>query len=90
LSTDKLRQLLEACDHLNRVVAIGPIPMLRAVADITRKQNILTIVSLNPIMIDRHRHVGGCRVLVDGESRFAGGTVARILRRIPVSGCNSC
>ena len=52
LGTDKLRQLLEACDHLNRVVAIGPIPMQIAVADITRKQNILTIVSLNPIMID--------------------------------------
>jgi len=71
LVTDKLRQLLENGEHLDRVVAIGPIPMMRAVADITRDKNIRTIVSLNPIMIDGTGMCGGCRVLVGGKSRFA-------------------
>lgn len=53
------------------VFAIGPVPMMRAVADLTRPHGIETIVSLNPIMIDGTGMCGGCRVVVDGESRFA-------------------
>ncbi|ABL00428.1 sulfide/dihydroorotate dehydrogenase-like FAD/NAD-binding protein [Pelobacter propionicus] len=53
------------------VFAIGPVPMMRAVAELTRPQAIPTIVSLNPIMIDGTGMCGGCRVLVDGETRFA-------------------
>jgi ferredoxin--NADP+ reductase len=53
------------------VFAIGPVPMMRAVAELTRPQGIPTIVSLNPIMIDGTGMCGGCRVLVDGETRFA-------------------
>ena len=69
--TDKLRQLIDAGMHIDRVLAIGPIPMMRAVADITKKENIRTIVSLNPTMIDGTGMCGGCRVLIDGKSQFA-------------------
>ena len=53
------------------VFAIGPVPMMRAVAELTRPHGIETIVSLNPIMIDGTGMCGGCRVVVDGESKFA-------------------
>ena len=71
LVTDKLRQLLDNHARIDRVLAVGPIPMMRAVAEITRKDQIRTIVSLNPIMIDGTGMCGGCRVLVDGRSQFA-------------------
>jgi ferredoxin--NADP+ reductase len=69
--TDKLRQFIEAGTHIDLVIAVGPIPMMKAVADVTRSVNIRTIVSLNPIMIDGTGMCGGCRVLVDGKSKFA-------------------
>jgi ferredoxin/flavodoxin---NADP+ reductase len=69
--TDKLRQLIENGTHIDLVLAVGPIPMMKAVADVTRAANIRTIVSLNPIMIDGTGMCGGCRVLVDGKSEFA-------------------
>jgi len=69
--TDKLRQLIENGTRLDLVLAVGPIPMMRAVADMTRAHGIRTIVSLNPIMIDGTGMCGGCRVLVDGKSEFA-------------------
>jgi len=69
--TDKLRQLIDAGTQIDLVLAIGPIPMMRAVADVTRARNIRTIVSLNPIMIDGTGMCGGCRVLIDGKSEFA-------------------
>jgi ferredoxin/flavodoxin---NADP+ reductase len=69
--TDKLRQLIENGTRIDLVMAIGPIPMMRAVAEMTRKERIRTIVSLNPIMIDGTGMCGGCRVLVDGKSEFA-------------------
>ena len=53
------------------VFAIGPVPMMRAIAELTRPRGIKTIVSLNPIMIDGTGMCGGCRVLVGGEMRFA-------------------
>jgi ferredoxin/flavodoxin---NADP+ reductase len=53
------------------VFAVGPVPMMRAVAELTRPAGIKTIVSLNPIMIDGTGMCGGCRVEVDGESKFA-------------------
>ena len=71
LVTDKLRQLLDNHTRIDRVLAVGPIPMMRTVAEITRKDQIRTIVSLNPIMIDGTGMCGGCRVLVDGKSQFA-------------------
>jgi len=69
--TDKLRQLIDSGTQIDLVLAIGPIPMMRAVADLTRGHKIRTVVSLNPIMIDGTGMCGGCRVLIDGKSEFA-------------------
>ena len=69
--TDKLRARLEAGADYDLVVAIGPVPMMRAVADMTRPYGIRTLVSLNPIMIDGTGMCGGCRVQVGGQMRFA-------------------
>ena len=71
LVTDRLRQLIENGTRIDQVLAVGPIPMMRAVADMTRKERIRTMVSLNPIMIDGTGMCGGCRVLVEGKSEFA-------------------
>jgi ferredoxin/flavodoxin---NADP+ reductase len=71
LVTDKLRQLIENGTRIDLVLAVGPIPMMRAVAEMTRKERIRTVVSLNPIMIDGTGMCGGCRVLVEGKSQFA-------------------
>ena len=70
LVTDKLRALL-AAEEIHLVVAVGPVPMMKAVADLTREKGIHTVVSLNPIMIDGTGMCGGCRVLVGGKSQFA-------------------
>jgi ferredoxin--NADP+ reductase len=69
--TDKLRQLIENGTHIDLVLAIGPIVMMKAVAEVTRKEKIRTMVSLNPIMIDGTGMCGGCRVLIDSKSEFA-------------------
>ena len=53
------------------VFAVGPVPMMRAVAEQTRPEAIKTIVSLNPIMVDGTGMCGGCRVTVGGEIKFA-------------------
>jgi ferredoxin/flavodoxin---NADP+ reductase len=71
LVTDRLRQLIDNGTRIDLVLAVGPIPMMRAVADMTRKERIRTMVSLNPIMIDGTGMCGGCRVLVEGKSEFA-------------------
>jgi ferredoxin--NADP+ reductase len=68
LVIDPLKRLVGKIDY---VLAIGPIPMMRAVANVTREHNIKTVVSLNPIMVDGTGMCGGCRVLVDGKSQFA-------------------
>jgi ferredoxin/flavodoxin---NADP+ reductase len=69
--TDKLKALIAAGRKIDYVLAIGPIPMMRAVAEATRPHGIKTVVSLNPIMVDGTGMCGGCRVLVDGKSQFA-------------------
>jgi ferredoxin/flavodoxin---NADP+ reductase len=69
--TDKLRQLIQNGTRIDLVLAVGPIVMMKAVAEMTRKENIRTVVSLNPIMIDGTGMCGGCRVLIDGKSEFA-------------------
>lgn len=68
--TDVLKNTLEK-EKIDQVVAIGPVPMMKAVCDITRQQNVKTLVSLNPIMIDGTGMCGGCRVSVGGETKFA-------------------
>jgi ferredoxin--NADP+ reductase len=69
--TDKLRQLIENGTRIDLVLAVGPIVMMKAVAAVTRKENIRTVVSLNTIMIDGTGMCGGCRVLIEGKSEFA-------------------
>jgi ferredoxin--NADP+ reductase len=69
--TDKLRQLIQNGTRIDLVVAVGPIVMMKAIAEMTRAENIHTVVSLNPIMIDGTGMCGGCRVLVGGKSEFA-------------------
>ena len=70
--TAELAELIADPARAPRVVlAVGPVPMMRAVAELTRPHGIETVVSLNPIMIDGTGMCGGCRVVVGGESRFA-------------------
>lgn len=69
--TDKLRQLIQNGTRIDLVLAVGPIVMMRAVSEMTRKEKIRTLVSLNPIMIDGTGMCGGCRVLIDNKSEFA-------------------
>ena len=69
--TVQLQQLLEAGETYDLVIAIGPLPMMRAVAGVTKPYGIKTIVSMNPIMIDGTGMCGGCRLTVGGETKFA-------------------
>jgi ferredoxin--NADP+ reductase len=69
--TDKLRGLIDNGTRIDLVIAVGPIVMMKAVSEMTRKEHIRTVVSLNPIMIDGTGMCGGCRVLIDGKSEFA-------------------
>lgn len=71
LVTDKLRALIAQGMKVDEVLAVGPIPMMKAVAEVTAPAGIPTVVSLNPIMIDGTGMCGGCRVLVGGKSQFA-------------------
>ena len=68
--TDGLRDLV-ATRSVDVVYAAGPVPMMRAVAAVTRPLSVRTIVSLNPIMVDGTGMCGGCRVTVNGAMRFA-------------------
>ena len=70
LVTDALKRLLESGHVFDEVVAVGPLPMMRAVCETTRPLGVKTIVSLNPIMIDGTGMCGGCRVTVGGEQKF--------------------
>ena len=69
--TDALREQLETGVKYEHVVAIGPMPMMRAVCEMTRPYGIHTVVSMNPIMIDGTGMCGGCRLTVGGKTKFA-------------------
>jgi ferredoxin/flavodoxin---NADP+ reductase len=56
--------------HIDLVVTIGPVLMMRAVCDVTKKYNIPTVVSLNSIMVDATGMCGACRVSVGGKTKF--------------------
>jgi ferredoxin--NADP+ reductase len=68
--TDVLKEVLETED-VKQVVAIGPVPMMKFVSQITKEKQVPTIVSLNPIMVDGTGMCGGCRVSIAGENKFA-------------------
>ncbi len=67
--TEPLKEIMDSRE-VNLVVAIGPLPMMRAVGETTRERGIKTIVSLDPIMIDGTGMCGGCRVTVGGKTMF--------------------
>ena len=69
--SNKLSALLEAGNQYDVAIAIGPIPMMRAISQVTLPYNLKTIVSLNPIMVDGTGMCGGCRVQVGGQTKFA-------------------
>jgi ferredoxin--NADP+ reductase len=69
--TDVLRDWIKQGNDPAEVVAVGPVPMMRAVAELTRPFGFPTTVSLNSIMIDGIGMCGACRVTVGGETRFA-------------------
>lgn len=69
--TDVLKSLIEQGERYDAVIAIGPLPMMKAVCAVTDNPRIKTIVSMNPIMIDGTGMCGGCRVVVGGEVKFA-------------------
>lgn len=68
--TDALRDVL-LHEHVVYVLAIGPVPMMKAISEMTRPHNIPTYVSLNAIMVDGTGMCGACRVTVGGETKFA-------------------
>lgn len=69
--TTALEDQLKADTSYDEVIAIGPLPMMRAVCGLTKQYGIPTVVSMNPIMIDGTGMCGGCRLTVGGETKFA-------------------
>jgi ferredoxin--NADP+ reductase len=68
--TDKLKEIILSGKKIDFILAIGPIPMMKAVANLTREYGIKTVVSLNPIMVDGTGMCGGCRAEVGGKTVF--------------------
>lgn len=71
LVTDALESLINEGNEYDEVIAIGPLIMMKFVCLTTKKYGIKTVVSMNPIMIDGTGMCGGCRLTVDGETKFA-------------------
>jgi ferredoxin/flavodoxin---NADP+ reductase len=71
LVTDALKELIEAGNEYDEVIAIGPLIMMKFVCRLTKEYDIKTMVSMNPIMIDGTGMCGGCRLTVGGEVKFA-------------------
>ncbi|MFO0567014.1 MAG: NADPH-dependent glutamate synthase [Polyangiaceae bacterium] len=71
LVTEALADVIAREPRPNRVIAIGPLPMMRAAAEVTRPAAIPTVVSLNAIMVDGTGMCGSCRVSIGGEVKFA-------------------
>lgn len=68
--TQVLQGLIDKGTKIDLCVAIGPVPMMRAVVNVTRAANLPTVVSLNPIMVDGTGMCGACRVEVGGKTKF--------------------
>ena len=69
--TGPLKELLESGEKVDRVIAIGPVVMMKFCSLTTAPSGVKTIVSLNPIMVDGTGMCGCCRVAVGGETKFA-------------------
>jgi ferredoxin/flavodoxin---NADP+ reductase len=68
--TQKLKEIIDCGKKIDFVLAIGPIPMMKAVAETTKPYGIKTVVSLNPVMVDGTGMCGGCRATVGGKTVF--------------------
>jgi ferredoxin/flavodoxin---NADP+ reductase len=71
LVIDPLKELIAAGRRIDLVLAIGPVRMMQAVAEVTRPPAIPTVVSLNSLMVDGTGMCGGCRIITSGGARFA-------------------
>ena len=71
LVTDALKSLIDSGEQFDEVIAIGPVIMMKFVCKLTKEYGIKTIVSMNPIMVDGTGMCGGCRLTVDGKTKFA-------------------
>ena len=71
LVTNALEELIKEGNQYDEVIAIGPVIMMKFVCQLTKKYNIPTVISMNPIMIDGTGMCGGCRLTVGGETKFA-------------------
>lgn len=71
LVTEALEKLISSGKKYDRVITIGPLPMMKFVCLLTKKYEIPTVVSMNPIMIDGTGMCGGCRLSVGGQMKFA-------------------
>lgn len=71
LVTDALKKLIDSGEQYDEVIAIGPLIMMKFVCKLTKEYGIKTVVSMNPIMIDGTGMCGGCRLTVDGKTKFA-------------------
>ena len=69
--TNAVQALVDRGEKIAQITAIGPVIMMKSVADATRNLGIKTVVSLNPIMVDGTGMCGGCRVTVGDETKFA-------------------
>lgn len=69
--TEPLRQYIDAGNKVDKVIAVGPVPMMKSVSVLTKVYSIPTIVSLNATMVDGTGMCGGCRVTVNGETKFS-------------------
>ena len=70
-TSDVLKEVINRNEKIDLVLAIGPVPMMRVISDVTRPYQIKTMVSLNPIMLDATGMCGCCRVTVGGKTQFA-------------------
>jgi ferredoxin--NADP+ reductase len=68
--TDMLKDLADDGNKFDLAVAIGPVPMMRAVSSLTKELGIPTVVSLNALMVDGTGMCGACRITVGGETKF--------------------
>lgn len=71
LVIDPLAELIAAGRPIDRVLAIGPVRMMQAVAEVTRPRAVATVVSLNSLMVDGTGMCGGCRIITSGGAKFA-------------------
>lgn len=71
LVTTALERLIESGEQYDQVIAIGPLIMMKFVVAVTKKYNVKTVVSMNPIMVDGTGMCGGCRLTVGGQTKFA-------------------